>query len=160
MSKRFNQFIGKAGHLHIMAEFLMRGWNVAIPEVDIGDDIFVVKDSEGTLRKVQVKTATANITQKGFYAHFSASFSNIRNLGPINTHYVFLVIKGNDWTKPVIIRQDVLLQMFQEEGIGNLSGNTIVYRFSYSIDGTSVSCTGADFSSNINNFEDFPIVLH
>lgn len=143
-----------------MAEFLMRGWNVAIPEVDMGDDIFVVKDSEGTLRKVQVKTATATITQKGFYAHFSASFSNIRNLGPINTHYVFLVRKGNHWCSPVIIKQDVLLQLFQEEGVGNLSGNKLVYRFSYNLDGSSVSSAGIDFSSNINNFEDFPIVPH
>lgn len=29
----------------VMAEFLVRGYNVAIPEVDIGDDIFVVRDS-------------------------------------------------------------------------------------------------------------------
>ncbi len=28
-----------------MAEFLLRGWNVAIPEVDVGDDIFVVDDN-------------------------------------------------------------------------------------------------------------------
>jgi hypothetical protein len=36
--------IGKAGHLAAMAEFLLRGYNVAQPEVDIGDDIFVVND--------------------------------------------------------------------------------------------------------------------
>ena len=35
-----------------MAEFLLRGWNVAIPEVDTGDDIFVVQDENGTLRRV------------------------------------------------------------------------------------------------------------
>lgn len=29
----------------VMAEFLMRGYNAAIPEVDIGDDILVVTDS-------------------------------------------------------------------------------------------------------------------
>ena len=32
--------IGKAGHLAAMAEFLLRGYNVAMPEVDVGDDIF------------------------------------------------------------------------------------------------------------------------
>jgi hypothetical protein len=40
-----------------MAEFLLRGYNVAMPEVDIGDDIFVVHDREGELWRVQVKTA-------------------------------------------------------------------------------------------------------
>ncbi len=34
MSKMFNNYIGKAGQLFAMSEFLMRGWNVAIPEVD------------------------------------------------------------------------------------------------------------------------------
>ena len=51
MSKKFNQYLGKAGHLTVMSEFLMLGWNVAIPEVDIGDDIFVVQDENGTLRR-------------------------------------------------------------------------------------------------------------
>ncbi len=59
MTKAFNHYIGKAGHLAVMAEFLMRGWNVAIPEVDTGDDIFVVQDENGTLRRVQVKTSMA-----------------------------------------------------------------------------------------------------
>jgi len=35
-----------------MSGFLTRGWNVTIPEVDIGDDIFVVQDDNGTLRRV------------------------------------------------------------------------------------------------------------
>jgi len=44
VTKRFNQYLGKAGHLKVMSEFLMLGWNVAIPEVNIDDDIFVVQD--------------------------------------------------------------------------------------------------------------------
>jgi hypothetical protein len=52
VTKKFNQYRGKAGHLYIMSEFLMLVWNVAIPEVDIGDDIFVVQDDNGTLRRV------------------------------------------------------------------------------------------------------------
>ena len=38
--EKYHLYLGKAGHLTVMSEFLMRGWNVAIPEVDIGDDIF------------------------------------------------------------------------------------------------------------------------
>lgn len=29
----------------VMSEFLDRGYNVAVPEVDVGDDLFVVRDS-------------------------------------------------------------------------------------------------------------------
>ena len=34
MTKKFNLYVGKAGQLYVMSEFLMRGWNVAMPEVD------------------------------------------------------------------------------------------------------------------------------
>jgi len=51
MSKKFNLYLGRAGQLAVMSEFLTRGWNVAIPEVDIGDDIFVVRDSDGNLSR-------------------------------------------------------------------------------------------------------------
>jgi len=49
--------IGRAGDHAVMAEFLLRGWNVAIPEVDVGDDIFVVDDNADRVIRVQVKTA-------------------------------------------------------------------------------------------------------
>lgn len=49
--------LGMAGHFASMSEFLLRGYNVATPVVDIGDDIYVVDDGEGLLRRVQVKTA-------------------------------------------------------------------------------------------------------
>ena len=48
---------GMAGHYVAMSEFLLRGYNVAIPSVDVGDDVFVVDDRRGTLWRVQVKTA-------------------------------------------------------------------------------------------------------
>ena len=44
----------------------MLGWNVAIPEVDIGDDIFVVQDDNGTLRRVQVKTSTSTDRKESY----------------------------------------------------------------------------------------------
>lgn len=48
--------LGKAGDHAVMAELLLRGWNVAIPEVDVGDDIFVVDDNADRAIRVQVKT--------------------------------------------------------------------------------------------------------
>jgi hypothetical protein len=33
-------YVGKAGQLAVMGEFLLRGYNVAMPEVDVGDEIF------------------------------------------------------------------------------------------------------------------------
>ena len=36
-------YVGRAGQLAVMSEFLLRGYNVAIPEVDEGDDVLVVR---------------------------------------------------------------------------------------------------------------------
>ncbi|MEN9611893.1 MAG: hypothetical protein RLZZ628_2707 [Bacteroidota bacterium] len=33
MTQKFNLYLGKAGQLVVMSEFLARGWNVATPEV-------------------------------------------------------------------------------------------------------------------------------
>lgn len=46
MSEKFNLYLGRAGQLAVMSEFLTRGWNVAIPEVDIDDDIFIFKNNQ------------------------------------------------------------------------------------------------------------------
>ena len=54
MSKKHGLYTGRSGHFVVMAEFLYRGYNVAIPEVDVGDDIFVVKDDDGTHRSFHI----------------------------------------------------------------------------------------------------------
>ncbi|MEZ4406238.1 MAG: hypothetical protein R3A52_07170 [Polyangiales bacterium] len=40
-----------------MAEILARGWNVAIPEVDVGDDVSSCRTDGSRLTRVQVKTS-------------------------------------------------------------------------------------------------------
>ena len=37
-----------------MAEFAARGWNVAVPEVDVGDDIFIIRDQNFDASRIQV----------------------------------------------------------------------------------------------------------
>jgi hypothetical protein len=39
---RQNLYVGSAGQMAVMAEFLLRGWNVASPEIDVGEDLFVI----------------------------------------------------------------------------------------------------------------------
>ncbi|MEZ4731127.1 MAG: hypothetical protein R3E79_28740 [Caldilineaceae bacterium] len=53
-------YIGRSGQMAAMAEFLYRGYNAAIPEVDIGDDIFVVKDSNGEYAKDSSKNGISH----------------------------------------------------------------------------------------------------
>jgi hypothetical protein len=158
VTKKFNQYLGKAGHLAVMSEFLMLGWNVAIPEVDIGDDIFVVQDDNGTLRRVQVKTSTSTSRKDSFSGQFNVSVKNLQNISNIPVHYVFIVRHNDEWSKPVIIRQDYLLNHFENENVGSESKGNITFYFSFSKG--CAACSGRDFSKYIKDFTDFPKIEH
>jgi hypothetical protein len=53
-------YTGRSGHLAVVAQFLHRGYNAAIPEVDRGEDIFVIEDESGKLSRIQVKAANGH----------------------------------------------------------------------------------------------------
>ena len=74
----------------VMSEFLDRGYNVAVPEVDIGDDIFVVHDGSGVYRRIQVKTSYAKPTRKGTSARYSLRLSQLAEPTAPETWYVFV----------------------------------------------------------------------
>jgi len=141
-----------------MSEFLMLGWNVAIPEVDIGDDIFVVQDDNGTLRRVQVKTSISTPRSDGYSAQFNVSVKNLRNITNIIVHYVFIVRCHDGWSKPVIIRQDFLLDLFENDSVGSANAGNITFYFSYAHG--SVKCSGQNFTKYVNDFSDFPLIQH
>lgn len=47
---------GRAGEYFAMSELLLRGWNVAVPVVDVGDDVFMIDDNDKTTFRLQVKS--------------------------------------------------------------------------------------------------------
>ena len=142
----------------MMSEFLMLGWNVAIPEVDIGDDIFVVQDSNGTLRRVQVKTSASKSRKTTYSGQFSASVKNLRNITNSFVYYIFIIRHNNEWSKPIIIRQDYLLDYFENKKVGTEHNGNITFYFSFS-EG-KVTCSGQDFTKYIKDFTDFPLISH
>lgn len=87
MSNNYHLYLGRAGHLAVMSEFLLRGWNVAIPEIDIGDDIYVVHDGSGSLKRVQVKSATCNIGKRKISGQFLVP---IKQLTELNASYTLI----------------------------------------------------------------------
>ena len=156
MKKNYHLYLGKAGHLTVMSEFLTRGWNVAIPEVDIGDDIFVVQDDNGTLRRVQVKTSTSTQGQQTYKGQFNVRLSQLRNISNIPVHYIFIVRHNDGWSKPVIIRQDYLLDHWENSKIGSVYRENLNLHFTYS--DRKVKCSNIDLSQYISDFTDFPII--
>ncbi len=158
MTKKYNHYLGKAGHLAVMSEFLVRGWNVAIPEVDVGDDIFVVKDENGTLRRVQVKTSIATHRRNSTSAQFNLSLRQLRKTSGILIHYVFIIRTNNTWTTPLIVRQDYLLNHIENDKVGSIYGDKITLYLS--LQNIKATCSSIDFTSYLNNFADFPLIDH
>ena len=67
-------FIGRAAQLAVMAELLRLRCNAAIPEVDLGTDVFVFKDDREEVVRLQVKACTvphAYADGSGYSARFA-----------------------------------------------------------------------------------------
>ncbi|KYF61643.1 hypothetical protein [Sorangium cellulosum] len=116
VSKRTH--FGRAGEYHAMSELLLRGWNVAVPVVDVGDDAFVIDDRDKTTRRVQVKTAKAEPIEghtessgaRRLRATFNLSRQQLRTPQAIELFYMLLVRLPASWRFLVIPRRD-LFQM-------------------------------------------------
>ena len=109
MSKKFNLYLGKAGQLATMSYFLARGWNVATPEVDVGDDIFVIEDKKGIFYRVQVKTSQAVERKDGNYSvRYNLPLAQLEAEITPEIYYVFVVYRNHEWAEKIIIsRQDL-----------------------------------------------------
>lgn len=142
-----------------MSEFLVRGWNVGIPEVDLGDDIFVVHQINGLLARVQVKSSIAIKRSTGFSARFVVSMRQLRDVfGDPRVHFVFVVRLENGWSRPLLFAQEVLLDYVQNFQMGSISNDRLSLYFSFSTDMKEAACSGTDISSHIGDYSYFPVV--
>jgi hypothetical protein len=86
MEKRSH--LGMAGHYAAMSEFLYRGYNVAVPAVDIGDDVYIVEDRMGTMWRLQVKTTDQPEQKLGTY---QLSRRQLRDIEKNELFFMFIV---------------------------------------------------------------------
>jgi len=151
-----NLYIGRAGQLAVMSEFLLRGWNVALPEVDVGDDVFVVKDEGGDLFRIQVKTATSKPSGGGYTAQFAVSLSQLKTLRTPDLTYVFTVRHGPNWGPYLIVSREALLQQHELHRMGSASKEKLILRFVY--EGDRVRCGARDLSEFVNDWSRWPVI--
>jgi hypothetical protein len=105
MEKRSH--LGMAGHYAAMSEFLYRGYNVAVPAVDIGDDVYVVEDQVGTMWRLQVKTSDAPEARIGTY---QLSRRQLREIKANELFFMFMIRSVNRW-RFILIRRDKLAEL-------------------------------------------------
>ena len=158
MNQRANLYLGKAGQLAVMSEFLVRCWNVAMPEVDVGDDLFVVEDKKGIFYRIQVKTATAVERRNGFSTQFKLSLKQLSVAIEPEIYYIFVVRRRRNWQHFIVIKRRDLFNLLEKHSIGTLANDNLMLYFSFQND--KATCSNLDFSEFLNNFDDFPIIEH
>jgi len=89
-----------------MAEFALLGYNGSLPEIDKGDDIYVVNEISGELWRVQVKGAT--VQQSGGSRYQVIVLERQIRIAPSDIapdlHFVFALRQGKRWRFIVVSR--------------------------------------------------------
>lgn len=158
MSKQ-HLYTGKSGQLAVMAEFVSRGYNVAVPEVDIGDDIFVVRDRDGELSRVQVKTANAKeLPGHGFSAVFKVSLRQLETPHTPDMNYVFTIRCRESWRDFIVISRGTLYDLHAVHGIGSELEGSVLLSLVLSED--DVRCKDQSLKEYRNRWSKWPIIDH
>src|SRR5262249_15674917 len=151
-----SQHVGKAGQLAVMAEFLLRGYNVAMPEVDLGDDVFVVHDSSGQLWRIQVKTAVGKARRDGYQAKVAVALSQLTTLRTPDLFYIFALRHGGRGDF-LILPREALHGEHEDHQAGWVSGQTVL--FTLRVTATGVSCSGRDWQAWRGNWGEWPLIV-
>ena len=159
MPRRDNLYLGRAGQLTAMSEFLVRGWNVAVPEVDVGDDIFVIRDRDGKLFRIQVKTAAAKPRKYGLSAVFAVPARQL--FAPIfpELTYVFAIRHQERWASFLVVGRKQLYDEHRLFKVGSRASDENVV-FYIAISGEKVTCSDRDFSDYLNNWTRWRPITH
>ncbi|MCK6529129.1 hypothetical protein L6R50_16765 [Myxococcota bacterium] len=123
-------YLGKSGQFAVMAEFLIRGYNVAIPEVDIGEDVFVVNDDTGVLNRIQVKAANAQARARlgGYAAKFSFGWPQVATQRTPDLMYVLACRHKDRWCDYILMGRRTLFDLHTGYGVGYRVGEQILLR--------------------------------
>ena len=159
-----HHYKAKAAHLSVMAGLAWRGYNVAMPEIDIGDDIFAVKDHSGNMWRIQVKYSQAKAQKNGISATFGCRKDQLEKATSPELYYVFVFRKGEGWQYAIFSRAS-LQTHFQHNGFGAVFHNKaahqdfVNFRVALANDGKLTFGSGKDkkdITLNLNKWNEIP----
>jgi hypothetical protein len=153
-------YTGRSGQLAVMAELLARARNVAIPEIDVGEDLFTFQDGQMPIDRIQVKTANAKRTgtKGGYSAVISVPLAQLRALDTPALHYVFPIRLDDQWSDYVVVSRSDLNLRHESDQIGNEDEKKGELRFHFKFDSNSMTCKECDLSEFRNAWDRLPIL--
>ncbi len=160
MSNMQHLYTGSAGQAAVMSEFLLRGYNVAVPEVDRGDDLFVVEDANGNLSRIQVKAAIGKKHKKGnsYSAQVNVPKQQLMTPQTPEVTYVFVLRNGDRWSDFIVITRPDLDVLHRSSGVGSATKTAIV--LTLIVRNGAVLCSKKDLSTHLNDFSRWQPIKH
>jgi hypothetical protein len=146
--------VGKAGQLAVMSEFSLKGYNVAIPEIDTGDDVFVVDDQKGAMWRIQVKTANATLQKKSRRFQFRSRESAIVTPVTPESTFIFVLRVDNLW-RFLIVARNILHNYVVANSLGTLAGDYRQICVTLHNDGRAI-CSSVDLTHHLDDFSAWP----
>jgi hypothetical protein len=143
----------------VVAELLFRRCNVAIPEVDMGTDVFAFLDEREEVGRVQVKAAQAERykREEGHSAQIQVPLKQLRRPDTPPRYYVFAVRLEGQWADFLIIsRPEVSGYWHGGQRFGtqdSKSGNPVL---TVQFRPATVLCGEVDLTANRNAWERLP----
>jgi hypothetical protein len=158
MSRKQNLYTGRSGQMAVMAEFLRRGYNVAVPEIDIGEDIFVVRDADGQLSRIQVKASIGKGTTS-VSGKFNVPIAQLRRPHVPELYYIFALYRDSGWREFVVLRRDVLETRYDVDGIGSRTDTgRLILEMSFR--SGDILCSGISLQAHRGDWSQWPVIQH
>jgi hypothetical protein len=161
-----DSFTGRAAQLAVMAELLRLRCNAAIPEIDLGTDVFAFKDDREEVVRLQVKACTVPYTYpdgSGYSAKFALPMKQLRRLDdrpPL--FYVLAVLRDGQWVDFVIVSRARLRSYLDpergEKSFGSLDKNNDDLRITVEFR-DKVECSGQELTDCRNAWTSLPPLL-
>jgi hypothetical protein len=157
-----DSFIGRAAQLAVMAELLRLRCNAAIPEVDLGTDVFVFQDGREEVVRLQVKACTvprAYADGSGYSAKFALpmkQFDRLDDYPPL--YYALAVLRDDRWADFLVVSRARLQSYYNgDKPFGSLNKskrkNELVITVEFRAE---VKCSGQDLTDCRNAWQSLP----
>ena len=139
-----------------MSELAYRGYNVAIPEIDKGDDVFVVNDETGSMWRIQVKTSKPKTQQTSLRFQYRVRDSAIQRATTPELYFVFVMRTKDRW-RFLVIERAVLRNYVIAHKLGSPNGEhrqivVVVH------ENNTVTCNKIDVTHHMEEWTTWPLL--
>jgi hypothetical protein len=156
----WDAYTGRAGEMATLSELLRRYCNVAVPEIDEGEDIFAFVTREPNVTRIQVKTANAEpLKEEGRYtARVSVPLQDLEVMLAVRLYYIFAIRLGDRWTDFVVIDREDLANLHEAVGLGYENAKAGELQLYLSFGPTSLICSDLSLQQYRNAWSRLPSV--